>query len=201
MNWLPVKNYEGLYEVSSCGQVRSIDREITCKATKEYTRLFKGRVLYQDANAKVQYYQVSLWKENKDTWFYVHRLVAEAFILNPENKAEVNHKDGNRQNNDISNLEWVTRTENAQHAYDTGLRIPKSRLTEEEFLDCLQQVISGKSYAELCLQVPYKVPFLSTKVRKLARKYGLEYLLDESLKIQKINRAQRNGNKNKRNTF
>lgn len=68
------------------------------------------------------YFMVSLFFEGKHKRLYLHRLVAETFIPNPEGKAEVNHKDGNKLNNNLENLEWVTRGENLQHAYDTGLR-------------------------------------------------------------------------------
>lgn len=192
MQWLPVKGYEELYEVSDTGEVRSVDRVLSVTNQKE--RLFKGRVLLQTMNKQVQYKQVSLWKENKGTSYYVHRLVAEAFIPNPESKPEVNHIDGNRQNNHISNLEWVTSGENSLHASKTGLRVYTNRLTKDEFLDCLYDVINGESYQSLSSRVPYKVPFLSTKLRALAKEFNLETELDESLYIQRVNRARVNGN-------
>lgn len=192
MQWLPVKGYEELYEVSDTGEVRSVDRVLSVTNQKE--RLFKGRVLLQIMNKQVQYKQVSLWKENKGTSYYVHRLVAEAFIPNPESKPEVNHIDGNRQNNHISNLEWVTSGENSLHASKTGLRVYTNRLTKAEFLDCLYDVINGESYQSLSSRVPYKVPFLSTKLRALAKEFNLETELDESLYIQRVNRARVNGN-------
>ncbi|MFC0819748.1 NUMOD4 motif-containing HNH endonuclease [Moraxella marmotae] len=192
MRWLPIKNYEGLYEVSEAGEVRSVDRLLYVTNQKE--RLFKGKVLSLVVNVQNRYPQISLWKNNKGTSYYIHRLVAEAFIPNPDNKPEVNHKDGNRQNNHVCNLEWVTSTENSQHAINSNLLTYKCRLTEDEFLDCLDAVINGESYQALSKRVPYKVPFLSTKLRKLARKYNLENQLDNSLALQKAKRARINGN-------
>lgn len=196
MKWQAIKNYEGLYEASECGQIRSIDRKILGVDGIEYP--YKGRILAQTPNKNVRYYTVSLWKNNKGTTHYVHRLVAEAFIPNPSSKPEINHIDGNRQNNLVTNLEWCTRFENTKYAIDTGLKVYTNRLSKQEFIECLQDVIDGESYASLCERVPYKVPFLSTKLRKLARELGIEGDLDESLKIQKINRARENGTKNRR---
>ena len=127
MKWLPIKNYEGLYEVSESGEVRSIDRVIP--VSNQSDRTVKGKVIYQTSNVQVGYKQVSLWKNNKNTLYYVHRLVAEAFIPNPDSKPEVNHIDGNRCNNLVENLEWVTSSENSYHASETGLRIYTNRLT------------------------------------------------------------------------
>lgn len=198
MKWLPIKGYEELYEVSNHGTVRSVDRVLQVTGQKD--RLFKGQLLTIHLNSSVDYPQVKLYKENKGTWFYVHRLVATAFLPNPLNKPEVNHINGDRTNNDIANLEWSTSSENSYHAVSTGLRTYTSRLTEEEFLECLHAVIEGESYLSLSKRVPYKVPYLSTKLRKLAKKYNIEHLLDNSLYEQKVRRAQINGNPNLRNT-
>jgi hypothetical protein len=98
--WKDIKNYEGLYEISSIGNVKRGDRYL------------KPRFSHNG------YYRIGLCKNSKQKWFQVHRLVAEAFIENPENKNQVNHKDGNKINNDINNLEWMTNSENIKHAYD-----------------------------------------------------------------------------------
>jgi len=74
------------------------------------------------------YLKAALWKNGKRNWRFVHRLVALTFISNPENKPQVNHKDGNKLNNHISNLEWCTNQENSQHVVDNGFRIiPKGK--------------------------------------------------------------------------
>jgi len=196
MNFLPITNYEGLYEVSDTGVVRSVSRIILGKDQVAYP--FKGKVLAACPNSKLDYYQVQLWKDNKSTTHYVHRLVAQTFIPNPEGKPEVNHINGNRQDNSVLNLEWCTRTENADHAIKTGLKIYTNRLTEEEFLECLQAVLEGESFLALSKRVPYQVPFLSTKVRKIAKKHNLEHLLDQALMEQKQRRARVNGNPHSR---
>ena len=81
-----------------------------------------GKVIKQWNNKLFKYMAVGLSKDNKSFVRYVHRMVAEVYIPNPENKPQVNHKDGNKLNNHFSNLEWVTREENIQHMYDSGLK-------------------------------------------------------------------------------
>lgn len=194
MKFLPVVGYEGLYEVSEDGIVRSLNRKVRGRDGALYP--FKGRVLRANPNKDVGYLQVSLWKDGQGTSHYVHRLVAQAHIPNPMCLPEVNHDDGNRQNNWKKNLEWVTSLENKLHAISTGLKVYTNRLTYAEFVECLHAVIEGESYLSLTQRVPYKVPFLSTKLRAIAQEMGLEQELNESLYIQRVERARTNGAKN-----
>lgn len=113
--WKKVIGYEESYEVSNLGNVRSFDRFIKCKKKVEYFLFFKGYPIKQKISF-FKYLCVSLKKNQKHSMKAVHRLVAEAFIPNPENKPFVNHIDGNKQNNSIDNLEWVTHRENCIHA-------------------------------------------------------------------------------------
>lgn len=106
--WKKIKNYEGLYEVSSLGRIKSLPRTTT-----------KGGILKQ--NKSRFYLTVCLSKENQFRSLTVHRLVATHFISNPSQKAYVNHKDGNKFNNNIENLEWTTPSENKLHAVKNNL--------------------------------------------------------------------------------
>ena len=120
--WKPVINYEGYYEVSNLGNVRSCDRLVKCSRGNNF-RLWKGKILSQTKAATRGYYQVSLSKEGVTTKVYVHKLVAEAFLENQDET--VNHKDGNKLNNKSSNLEWVSYSENNKHAFRIGLKTNK----------------------------------------------------------------------------
>lgn len=114
--WRSVPGYEGCYEVSSLGQVKSVGR-IVNKGVYSYFR--KERILKLDDRG--DYIQITLSKDSKDSRFMVHRLVAAAFLPNPDNLPVVNHKDGDKHNNQVSNLEWCTHSQNVQHAIQTGL--------------------------------------------------------------------------------
>lgn len=121
--WKDIKGYEGLYQISSFGNVKSLDRYIINKnGDKQY---FPGKYLTQGISDS--YLKVTLSKNNKQRTFRVHILVARAFIPNPENKPEVNHIDGNKKNNKVNNLEWNTRSENELHAYRNGLAKPSNK--------------------------------------------------------------------------
>jgi len=126
--WKPIEGYETRYEVSNLGNFRSLPKtvEYTHPKLGEMTLSMKGATLKPTLN-RSGYYYIGLYNEqNEPKQFRAHRLVAKAFIPNPENKPFINHKDGNKENNCASNLEWVTVKENTIHAYETGL-IPIKR--------------------------------------------------------------------------
>lgn len=108
-----IKGYEGLYKVSPEGTVTSFKRGKIRILKPENSRGYLRARLYKDAEVKN---------------FLVHRLVALAFIENPENKPQINHIDGNKLNNSVENLEWCTASENCRHAVSTGLD-PNSKIT------------------------------------------------------------------------
>lgn len=113
-DWKDIKNYEGLYQVSNLGNVRRM---------KFINNIIKKNKIYSISKGKNNsgYLKVSLYKDNKMKNKLVHRLVAEAFIPNPNNLPQVNHIDGNKLNNNVSNLEWCSQSQNMKHAYKLGL--------------------------------------------------------------------------------
>ena len=113
-----IVGFENYYEISSDGLIRSKDR--TQVDTLGRTRSWKGKVLNPDI-APNGYYRVTLAVKGKKKQFYVHRLIATHFIENPKNLPQINHIDGNKLNNSIDNLEWVTVQDNTIHAYKNGL--------------------------------------------------------------------------------
>lgn len=111
-----ISGYEGSYSISTTGEVKSY-KKLKC-------RVLKGGITYTTIGKIPSYRVVCLTDvDGGSKTRTVHRLVAEAFIPNPENKPQVNHMDGDKLNNNIENLEWVTAQENTVHAYETGLFI------------------------------------------------------------------------------
>jgi hypothetical protein len=115
--WRDIPEYEGVYQVSNLGNLKRMAGSKFNKLTKRYN---KDAILsYRAKNSR--YIEVGLWKNNIGQRYKLHRLVATVFISNPESRPEVNHIDGNKKNNCVDNLEWVTRSENIKHAFRTGL--------------------------------------------------------------------------------
>ena len=123
-----IKNYEGLYGITSCGRVWSYK---------------SGRFLKPADNGQ-GYYGVSLYKNGKSKTYKIHKLVADAYLSNPEGKTCVNHKDENKHNNSINNLEWMTSAENIE--YSNYQRIGKKKNTNGVF--CIELNRSFKTQVE-----------------------------------------------------
>ena len=117
--WLDIPGYEGVYEVSNLGKVRS-SKDKTTKSKIHGTRVWKQRILRQKTD-KGGYKRVSLWKAKQEKTWLVHRLVMLAFVGENSEKRFVNHIDGNPSNNYLENLEWCTSRENLMHAYENRL--------------------------------------------------------------------------------
>jgi predicted XRE-type DNA-binding protein len=109
--WLDIIGYEGLYQVSSFGRVRSVSRKTS------QGHWIKGKVLKQ-MKCKKGYCRLTLYKDKGKKTKKVHRLVALAHIPNPDKKPEINHKDGLKDHNEATNLEWATAKENTRHSFD-----------------------------------------------------------------------------------
>ena len=129
--WKPIDGYKNIYEVSNLGNVRNLDR------IDFAGRHLKGKLF--STNAKCgDYVTVRLTQMGITQTHRIHRLVAEAFIPNPNNLPEVNHIDGNKQNNRVENLEWCTCSENNKHAYKMNLHKPKRKLQDVEISEILK---------------------------------------------------------------
>lgn len=133
--WRDIPGYEGKYQASNLGRIKSLDRLVTCG---KQVNFIKGRILKPSLQGKenLRYQSVSLCDDGKIKRFLVHRLVAMAFLPNPNNLPQVNHKDENQLNNNLDNLEWCTVTYNNNY----GTRKQKA-------IESLKVVMKGKTYA------------------------------------------------------
>ena len=117
--WKEIKGYEGKYIISNYGEIISLPRYKENKSKMQYV---EPREICKYVNKKNGYVYVQLWNNAEYKNIRLHRLVAEHFIEKVEGKEQINHIDGNKQNNRADNLEWCTCRENIQHAYKMGLR-------------------------------------------------------------------------------
>lgn len=165
--WRDIIGYEGLYQVSNLGRVKRLD------GIDSRGRLWKGRIL-KSMSTIWGYLWVPLCKDGVRKQHRIHRLVAEHFIPNVENKSQVNHIDGNKKNNTVENLEWTTHSENTKHAYITGLahnfkgeKCNLSKLTEKEVIEI------------------YKRAKIGEKLRIIADEFGIAYQSVSAIKLGK----------------
>jgi len=155
--WKDIEGFPG-YMVSNYGRVMSIGRDWH----EERGKSRKNKVL-RPRERRHGYLAVALYKDRKRSNISIHRLVAKAFINNPNGHNETNHKDGNKQNNHVDNLEWCTHSYNAKHAIETGLhKIPKgsemhnAKLNEDKVREARNTYAKG-----------------DIGVRPLAKQYGV----------------------------
>jgi len=130
--WKDIQGYDGVYQISNCGRLRRVWKK------SKWNPEGKLKILNYSFGHD-GYVKAGLTKNKKRKTYRIHRLVAIEFIRNPLNKPQVNHIDGNKSNNHISNLEWCTASENNKHAWDTGLAKAKrgeehgaSKLTQKQ---------------------------------------------------------------------
>lgn len=175
--WKDITGFEGLYQVSDLGRIKSLDR-----ITKNYhsgDRYEKGKYL-KPGNSHSGYKLIVLHKNGISRTFRLHRIVAQHFIDNHNNKPQINHKDGIKSNNAISNLEWCTAKENISHAFKNGLRSGYDRaiLSDADVIyikthyvrlkvtasyfarkfnvseSCIRHIISGKNWSRINITEP-----------------------------------------------
>lgn len=150
--WSSISGYKH-YQISNFGRVKSLPR-----FTKN-GRCLTEKILAASNNG--EYKKIYLCENNTKSRFYIHRLVACAFIPNPENKPEINHKNGIKTDNRVENLEWVSKSENLQHAHKIGI-VPKFKRTARKIpVICIE---TGKKY-KCCLDAERQTGICVVSIR------------------------------------
>lgn len=169
--WKDIEGYEGLYQISNMGKVKSLSR----KMNKYTTRLLK---LTKD---KKGYTICSLYNKGLKT-HKVHRLVAKAFIPNPNNYPMINHIDGNKQNNNLNNLEWCDNSYNQLHAIRNGLKVYKIGVNNKHSIPIIQIDKNGKKIKEwACAKDVYReLGYDNSRISKVCKNghfaYGFKWV-------------------------
>ena len=183
--WKDIPGFEGSHQVSDIGRVRSVDRVIAIKDVS--MRKHKGRVLKPYISNK-GYERLSLCNDNGVTNKLVHRLVLEAFKPHVNmGDLQVNHIDGDKLNNHLTNLEWVTGRDNILHAYDIGLidkkgeRGSNAKLSNANVLEILRRLDTGSSQREIALD--YGVS--KSCITKINRGYSWKLVREEHERTKK----------------
>ena len=178
--WKDIKDYEGLYQVSNLGNVKSLDKIIyqKNKSGKNQKHIYKGKKLKKQQQRN-GYEVVNLYKNAKMTKKLVHRLVATAFIENKSDRHFINHKDNNKTNNNVTNLEWCSQSENVMYAYTNGVKIPPNmrkvkRLDKEGiFIDMFESIQEAERFTNVKAT---NISKCCRKLRKTAGGYKWEYV-------------------------
>jgi hypothetical protein len=161
-----IQDYED-YKIDGNGNVYSYKKNVAKKMIPQ--------------KATAGYHYVSLCKNGTRKNRFIHRLMAQAFIENPENKLEVNHKNGNKLDNRLCNLEWVTPSENIKHAVKLGLIVTSEKskqLLRERSIKKTQDIVTGKIYDSLknaCLDLQINYSAQITRMSR-GRKSRLQYI-------------------------
>nr|DAK61906.1 MAG TPA: homing endonuclease [Caudoviricetes sp.]DAM24317.1 MAG TPA: homing endonuclease [Caudoviricetes sp.] len=182
--WKDIKGYEGLYQVSNLGRVKSLSIYRKNSVCEYYS---KEKIL-KPLKDKGGYLNVRLWKNKKGKTIKIHRLVACNFLENTENKRDVNHINGIKTDNRVSNLEWATRSENIQHAFKNNLNKPHSssekqkKIVRERLGHKIKCTNNNKIYVsireagrELDLTPSSIIKVLNKKIKQ-TKGYSFEYI-------------------------
>ena len=171
--WTDIPGYEGLYQASNTGLIRTVEGKIT--SSKRYAvRRWKSRIMKGRGDNPITGKRVNLWKDGKAKDFLVARLVALTFLGEPPHGFTVNHKDGNRMNNAIDNLEWLSLADNVRHAFETGLSSTQKPVT----LVNDKEKLHFRSYARAGVYIGRNVGYISGRIKRnkcAVAKDGTEY--------------------------
>lgn len=178
--WKPI-TINPVYLVSNYGRVRTIDHPVWSEVNKSYS-IRKGRMCIQSNKNSKKYWRVGIQLNNKQKQFAVHRLVALAFIPNPKNYDQINHKDGNKNNNFVTNLEWCDNSYNIRHALENGL-ISREKQSKNSFMRKLsyeQVVFIRQIYAKYKNEIDNKNHFCNAIIRmfNLKSKNTVRWILE-----------------------
>lgn len=170
-----ILGFEGRYAVTKDGRVWAYPRTRSYDASsirRDCTKHYAGRWLKDSIN-KYGYKQLTLWKDGKGYAYRIHKLVAESYLTKLSDKLVVNHKDGNKLNNNVANLEWVTHAENTQHAFKLGLMVARrgednnmSRFKENDIKEMRDMYESGINRS----QIAKKYRTSKTHVNKIVKR-------------------------------
>lgn len=165
--WKDIPSLEGYYQASNLGRIKSLKRTVW---NHQCYMVRKERIIRQH-KVKDGYMMCGITLPNvKQKLTLVHRLIGLAFHKNPENKPMINHKDGVKDNNNESNLEWATRSENAKHSFAMGLQLPRrgadnfnTKLSEEQVNEIRLRYSLGESTYKIFNSDDYKISYTNIK--------------------------------------